>query len=74
MAFQSREASGMPAGSNQEASPSQPLLTVREVARLLAVHPNSVRRWVKQGRIKAYRVGRRGDLRFRLDDVDGFLT
>ena len=64
----------MPAGSDQEAPSSQPLLTVREVARLLAVHSNSVRRWVKQDRIKAYRVGLRGELRFRLDAVDGFLT
>jgi len=32
------------------------LLTVREVARLLHVHPNTLRRWSNKGRIRAYRI------------------
>ncbi|MEE9198359.1 MAG: helix-turn-helix domain-containing protein [Dehalococcoidia bacterium] len=49
------------------------MLTVTEVARLLRVHPNSVRRWANQGLITAYRIGVRGDRRFRPDDVSNFL-
>ncbi|MFQ5879987.1 MAG: helix-turn-helix domain-containing protein [Dehalococcoidia bacterium] len=49
------------------------LLTVSDVARLLHVHPNSVRRWAEQGLLKVYRVGVRGDRRFRPDDVQRFL-
>lgn len=32
------------------------MLTVREVALLLHVHPNTLRRWSNNGRIKAYRI------------------
>ena len=50
-----------------------PMLTTSEVARLLNVHINTVRRWSNQGILKAYRVGSRGDRRFRLEDVSSFL-
>ena len=46
-----------------------PLLTVRDVARLLHVHSNTVRRWSDQGLLRAYRISRRGDRRFRREDV-----
>src|SRR4030042_1312416 len=36
------------------------MLTVREVARLLHVHPNTLRRWTNNGRLKAYRIPPRG--------------
>lgn len=49
-----------------------PLLTVREVARLLHVHTNTVRRWSNQGILKAYYIGSRGDRRFRREDINGF--
>ncbi len=51
-----------------------PMLTVREVARLLHIHSNTVRRWSDQGIIKAYRVTRRGDRRFRRVDIARFLS
>jgi len=50
-----------------------PMLTTREVARLLNVHINTVRRWSNRGIIKAYRVGPRSDRRFREEDVHNFL-
>jgi len=50
------------------------LLTVREVARLLHVHPNTLRRWSSSGRIKAYRITARGDRRFRREEVARFLA
>lgn len=45
------------------------MLTVREVSRLLHVHSNTLRRWSDQGVIKAYRIGPRGDRRFRPEDI-----
>ena len=49
------------------------LLTVSQVARIMSAHPNSVRRWADMGRLPSYRIGFRGDRRFRADDVDIFL-
>jgi len=51
-----------------------PMLTTSDVARLLNVHINTVRRWSNQGVIKAYRIGSRGDRRFRQEDVSSFLS
>lgn len=45
------------------------MLTVQEVSQLLHVHGNTLRRWTGQGIIKAYRIGPRGDRRFRPEDV-----
>lgn len=50
------------------------MLTINEVAQLLNVHINTVRRWSNQGVLKAYRIGSRGDRRFRQEDVANFLT
>jgi excisionase family DNA binding protein len=50
------------------------MLTVREVARLLHVHPNTLRRWCNNGRITAYRITARGDRRFKREDVTRFLA
>ena len=51
-----------------------PMLTVREVARLLNIHNNTVRRWSNRGIIRAYRITPRGDRRFRREDIARFLT
>jgi excisionase family DNA binding protein len=45
------------------------MLTVREVSQLLHVHSNTLRRWSDQGIIRAYRIGPRGDRRFRAEDI-----
>lgn len=50
------------------------MLTASELARLLNVHINTVRRWSNRGILKAYRVGPRGDRRFSKGDVDNFLA
>jgi excisionase family DNA binding protein len=49
------------------------MLTVGEVARILHVHPNTVRRWSDRGMLRATRITRRGDRRFRKQDVSSFL-
>jgi excisionase family DNA binding protein len=50
------------------------MLTVREVARLFHIHPNTLRRWSNNGRIKAYRITRRGDRRFKRAEIAHFLA
>lgn len=45
------------------------MLTVREVSQLLHVHTNTLRRWSDQGILKAYRIGPRGDRRFKPEDI-----
>ncbi|MGA8850029.1 MAG: helix-turn-helix domain-containing protein [Dehalococcoidia bacterium] len=50
------------------------MLTVREVARIFHVHPNTLRRWSNNGRIKAYRITPRGDRRFKREEIAQFLA
>jgi excisionase family DNA binding protein len=50
------------------------MLTVQEVARLLHIHPNTLRRWSNRGLIKAYRITPRGDRRFRRGEILEFLA
>ena len=50
------------------------MLPLREVARLLSIHPNTLRRWADKGIIRAYRITSRGDRRFMREDVRHFLT
>jgi len=50
------------------------LLKVDDVARLLRLHPNTVRRWSNQGILKSCRINPRGDRRFKREDVDVFLN
>jgi excisionase family DNA binding protein len=49
------------------------MLTIREASRLLNVHSNTLRRWAEQGLVKAYRIGPRGDRRFRREDIAALL-
>jgi len=51
-----------------------PMLTVKDVARLLNIHVNAARRWSDQGIIRSYRITRRGDRRFRQEDIARFLA
>ena len=51
----------------------KPMLTINEVARLLNVHINTVRRWSNRGTLRTYRIGSRGDRRFERMDVANLL-
>ena len=49
------------------------MLTNRQVAEYLQVSICSVRRWSDKGLLKFYRVGSRGDRRYRYEDVIRFM-
>jgi len=60
------------------------LLRIREVANLLGVHTATLRRWDKEGRLVAVRIGSRahpkradlkviGDRRYRLEDIQQLI-
>jgi excisionase family DNA binding protein len=49
-------------------------MTIKEAARILHVHDNTLRRWSKRGMVRTYRVNSRGDRRFRREDIDQFLA
>lgn len=50
------------------------MLTVNEVAHLLHVHPSTVRRWEQQGRLKSHRLGPKGNIRFKREDITNFVN
>ncbi len=54
--------------------PTDATLTVTKAARLLGVHANTVRAWSDAGRLRYYRINPRGDRRYRLGDLQRFLT
>ena len=51
-----------------------PMLTATEVADMLHLHVNTVKRLGDRGELPFYRVCKRGDRRFRLDDIMKFLS
>jgi len=63
---------GNPTPSRPNLSPES-MLTIRDVAQLLNLHINTVRRWGNRGILRSYRVGPRRDRRFRREDVVALL-
>jgi len=49
------------------------MLTTSDVAHLLSIHVNTVRRWSNKRILKSYRIGSRRDRRFKREDIDVFL-
>jgi excisionase family DNA binding protein len=68
--FHSKLTTGQKVRSPDDSKPREPLLlTSAEAARCLGVHANTIRRWNDAGLIGSYRIGDRGDRRFRIEDV-----
>jgi excisionase family DNA binding protein len=59
--------------TNEEKPDDKAIMTCDEVAEFLRVHVSSVRRWSRCGKLRAYKVGGRGDWRYRKQDVLAFL-
>ena len=45
------------------------LLTIGQAAEILNVHPETLRRWGRNGKLKAIRVNERGDRRYKPEDL-----
>ena len=54
--------------------PIDATLSVTKAARILGVHPNTVRAWSDAGRLRYYRINPRGDRRYRVGDLQRFLA
>src|ERR1700692_4808074 len=61
-----------PLTASPPARPTDATLSATQAARLLDVHPNTIRTWSDQGRLRYYRINPRGDRRYRLGDLQGF--
>ncbi len=49
------------------------LVKIRDASILLGVHPETLRRWDRSGRLKAVRMGTGGHRRYRVVDLLNFL-
>lgn len=45
------------------------ILTLKEACELLNCHPNTLRNWDNEGTLKAIRFGKRGDRRYKKEDI-----
>lgn len=54
---------------NMEENNLPDILTLKQACELLNCHPNTLRNWEKEGIVKCIRFGKRGDRRFRKQDI-----
>lgn len=50
------------------------LLTLREAAQILKVHPNTLRLWDKKGILVAIRIGEKRARRYKKEDLEKFIS
>lgn len=50
------------------------LLKIREAAEILSVNPETLRRWDRSGKLKAIIISKRGDRRYRQEDIEKFIN
>jgi excisionase family DNA binding protein len=49
------------------------LLTLKEAAQILKVHPNTLRLWDKNGTLVAIRIGVKRARRYKKEDIEKFI-
>lgn len=49
------------------------LLTLKETAQILKVHPNTLRSWDRKGVLVAIRIGVKGVRRYKKEDIEKFI-
>ncbi len=49
------------------------LLTIKQAAEILNVHTETLRRWDKDGKLKAVRINKRGDRRYKPEDLEKLI-
>jgi excisionase family DNA binding protein len=54
-------------------APEDRLLTVVEVAEYFRVEPESVRRWLREGKLRGINLGRGPGWRIRMGDLEAFI-
>ncbi len=52
---------------------NEPWLTIAQISRRLQVHPQTVRRWLRDGDLHGVLIGDRGGYRVHPDDLMAFL-
>lgn len=50
------------------------LLKIREAAEMLSVNPETLRRWDRTGKLKAIIISKRGDRRYKEEDIIKMIT
>jgi excisionase family DNA binding protein len=50
------------------------VLTLKQACEILNCHPNTLRNWDNQGTLKAIRFGKRGDRRYKKEDILKILS
>ncbi|KKS22183.1 MAG: hypothetical protein UU78_C0021G0003 [Candidatus Roizmanbacteria bacterium GW2011_GWC2_41_7] len=51
----------------------QKLLKIREAAEILSVNPETLRRWDRSGKLKAIIISKRGDRRYKQEDIERII-
>lgn len=49
-------------------------LQKREAAEMLGVNPETLRRWDRNGKLKAIIISKRGDRRYRKEDIEKLIN
>ena len=50
------------------------LIRINEAAELLSVHPETLRRWDREGKLHTVVINDRGDRRFKLSEINKFMN
>ena len=56
---------------NKQDNTIEPLINVNDGAKLLCLHPQTIRQFVREGRLKAYRIG--GNIKFKKSDLMAYI-